>query len=276
MKTLKDKTAVITGAGSGIGRAIALALADAGTHVVVADIQPETAQAVADEARSRGVRSIAVTCDVADRASVVDLADRAYAEFGTVDILCNNAGISWRPYRSVIDATLDDWRFILGINLWGVLHGFDAFLPRMRQQSGEKHIVNTASLASLFPHEGHAPYSASKAAIASLSEVAARELKPYGFGVTIVCPGAVTTNLGANTMRIRGNAPENERAFEPVDTPTMRRMHEFALPSAEPLGVMVRNAILDNTMYLHTNALPFDLVAERVNTWFGPQTVGKA
>ncbi|WP_175817247.1 SDR family NAD(P)-dependent oxidoreductase [Burkholderia diffusa] len=277
MKTLKDKTAVITGAGSGIGRAIALALADAGTHIVVADIHADTAQAVADEVRSRGVRSLAVTCDVSDHASVVNLAEQAYAEFGTVDILCNNAGISWRPYRSIVDATLDDWRFILGINLWGVLNGLDAFLPRMRQQAGEKHIVNTASLASLFPHEGHAPYSASKAAVASLSEVIARELKPYGFGVTIVCPGAVTTNLGENTTRIRGDAaPQEPRVFEPVDTPTIRRMHEFALPSAEPLGVMVRNAILDDTMYLHTNALPFDLVAERVNTWFGPQTVGKA
>jgi NAD(P)-dependent dehydrogenase (short-subunit alcohol dehydrogenase family) len=277
MKTLKDKTAVITGAGSGIGRAIALALADAGTHIVVADIHADTAQAVADEVRSRGVRSLAVTCDVSDRASVENLAARAYAEFGAVDILCNNAGISWRPYRSIVDATLDDWRFILGINLWGVLNGLDAFLPRMRQQTGEKHIVNTASLASLFPHEGHAPYSASKAAVASLSEVIARELKPYGFGVTIVCPGAVTTNLGENTARIRSDAaPQEPRVFEPVDTPTMRRMHEFALPSAEPLGVMVRNAILDNTMYLHTNALPFDLVAERVNTWFGPQTVGRA
>lgn len=276
MKTLKDKTAVITGAGSGLGRSIALALADAGTRVVVADIQEKTAKAVADEARSRGVRALAVTCDVSDHASVLSLADQAYAEFGSVEILCNNAGISWRPYRSILDTKLDDWKFILGINLWGVLHGLDVFLPRMRRQEGEKHIVNMGSLAGIFPHEAHAPYSSSKAAVVNLSEVIARELAPHNFGVTIVCPGAVKTNLGENTVRLRGEtSATDDRQFEPVETPMMERMASFALPSAEPVGIMVRNAILDNTMYLHTNAVPSDLVAERVHILFGPATVGR-
>src|SRR5271156_1228741 len=117
METLKNKTAVVTGGGSGIGRSIALALADAGAHVVVADIQKAPAMAVADEVRLRGTRSLAVTCDVAKHAEVVSLAGAAYSEFGVVDILCNNAGVSWRPYRSILDVTLDDWRFMLGINL---------------------------------------------------------------------------------------------------------------------------------------------------------------
>jgi NAD(P)-dependent dehydrogenase (short-subunit alcohol dehydrogenase family) len=277
MKTLQGKTAVVTGAGSGIGRSIAVALADGGANVVVADIQEATAQEVAEEVRGRGVRALAVTCDVSRHASVVRLADLAYAEFGAVDVLCNNAGVSWRPYRNVMDATLDDWQFILGINLWGVLHGMDVFLPRMRRQEGEKHVVNTGSLAGLFPHEGHAPYSASKAAVVSLSEVMARELAPHGFGVTILCPGGVRTNLGDNAVRIRGEVSDEERSrFEPVETPTIARMATFALPSAEPVGVMVRNAILNNTMYLHTAPVPSDLVAERIYTTFGPATLGQA
>jgi NAD(P)-dependent dehydrogenase (short-subunit alcohol dehydrogenase family) len=275
MKTLKGKTAVVTGAGSGIGRSIAIALADAGTNVVVADLQEGAAAAVAEELRARGVRSLAVTCDVSQHASVVRLADQAYGAFGTVDVLCNNAGTSWRPFRSVLDATLEDWRHILDINLWGVIHGLDVFLPRMRKQPGEKHVVNTGSIAAIFPNEGHAPYSASKAAVVSISEVIASELAPYGFGVTALCPGSVPTNLGANTVRQRDDAASGRR-FEPVETPTMARIATFPLPSAEPVGVMVRNAILANTLYLHTNPIPYDMLAERIHTVFGSQTVGKA
>jgi NAD(P)-dependent dehydrogenase (short-subunit alcohol dehydrogenase family) len=274
MDTLKNKTAVVTGGGSGIGRSIALALADAGAHVVVADIQEAPASAVADEVRARGTRGLAVACEVAKHAEVVSLADWAFAEFGVVDILCNNAGVSWRPYRSILDATLDDWRFMLGINLWGVLHGLDVFLPRMKRQPSKKHIVNTASLGGLVPLEGHSPYSSSKAAVVGLSEAIAGELAPYGFGVTILCPGPIPTNLGENAKRLRGEVPpETQRRFEPVATPTIERMATFTMPSVDPVGAMVCRAILSNTLYLHTAPVPGDLVADRLHTWFGPQTL---
>lgn len=277
MRILKDKVAVITGAGSGIGRAIALALADAGTHVVVSDIQEAPARKVAEEVRSRGVRALAVVCDVAKHESVVELADRAYAEFGRVDILCNNAGISWRPFRNIWDATMADWHRIFGVNLFGVIHGLDVFIPRMRKQPGEKHIVNTASLAALQPMEGHAPYSSSKAAVAGLSESIAMDLEPEGFGVTILCPGHVETNLTANTLHIQGgDHSDGARRFDPVELKTMKRFGAFGLDSAEPVGVMVRNAILNNQLYLHTVALPSELVAERVYKLYGSQAVGKA
>jgi NAD(P)-dependent dehydrogenase (short-subunit alcohol dehydrogenase family) len=147
----------------------------------------------------------------------------------------------------------------------------------MRTQPGEKHIVNTGSLAGLFPNEGHTPYSMSKGAINNLTEVIASELKPHGFGVTLLCPGAVRTNLGENTIRISGENPDAaQHNFAPVDQPTIRRLASFALPSADPLGAMVCNAILENTLYVHTNTIPGDMVAERINTWFGPQTMGRS
>jgi NAD(P)-dependent dehydrogenase (short-subunit alcohol dehydrogenase family) len=274
MENLKDKIAVITGGGGGIGRSIALALADEGGHLVIADIQEGLAAAVAEEARARGVRAISVACDVAQHAQVGALAEAAYAEFGAVDILCNNAGVSWRPYRGALDATLDDWRFILGVNLWGVIHGLDVFLPRMRRQPGEKHIVNTASLGGLVPLEGHAPYSSSKSAVIGLSEAMAGELAPHGFGVTILCPGPIPTNLGENCARLRGElAGATERRFEPLATPMMERLATFTMPSVDPVGAMVCRAIRAGTLYMHTAAVPGDLVADRLHTWFGSQTL---
>lgn len=276
MQSLEDKVAVITGAGSGIGRAIALALADAGVKIVVADINEASAIVVAEEIRNKGMESLSVRCDVSNLAAVQNLAAASYDAFGRVEILCNNAGISWRPFRSVLDATLDDWRFILGINLWGVLHGLDAFLPRMRAQEGEKHIVNTASLAALFPHEGHAPYNSSKAAVVALSETMATELAPHGFGVTALMAGPIKTNLAENVTRIWADRqPTEQREYEPVDTPTMLRLRPLTLPSADPVGMMVRNAILNNQRLIHTSHLPDDLVGERVNSLFGPSTVGQ-
>lgn len=277
MKELKNKVAVVTGAGNGIGRSIALALGKAGVHVVVADLQEHAAKKVASELTSLGVQAQGVFCDVSREQDVASLADASYAKFGRVDILCNNAGVSWRPFRSVADATLDDWRFIYGVNLWGVLHGLDAFLPRMRKQSGEKHIVNTASLGGLFPMSGHAPYSSSKAAVVSLSEAMAIELAQYGFGVTILVPGRIPTDLRVNSALARCQAVDAvDPSFDPVPMPMKERFGEFAvLDSVDAVGEMVRNAILDNTLYLHTRPIPSDLLIERSLVQYGRTTIGR-
>jgi len=276
MKNLEQKVAVVTGAGSGIGRSIAIALATHGAQLVVADIQEASAAEVRDELIAQGARAIAVSVDVAQRQSVVEMADAALSAFGRVDVLCNNADVSWRPSRTVLEATMEDWNFILGVNLWGVVHGLDVFLPRMRMQPGEKHIVNTASLAGLLPLAGHAPYSASKAAVTSLSESISQELASEGFGVTVLCPGFVHTNVTTNSDKLRP-APERaeNRQFSPFENPLLKRL---ALTAMEPeaVGRMVCTAILEGTLYLNTDVVPADLVQERMQTLFGSQTVGRA
>ena len=276
MNTLKDKNAVVTGGGGGIGRAIALALADVGTNVLLADIDEKAARAVADEVRSRGARSAGVSCDVSKPDSVAALADAAYAEFGAVHVLCNNAGVTWRPYRSIFDTTLEDMQFIFGINFWGVVHGLMAFLPRMRQQAGEKHIVNTASVGGLLPVTGMVPYGTSKAAVCYLSETVGQEVAAHGFGMTILCPGFVPTNIADNSARVRGDKGEGDtRTFEPLPTPMLDRFRSLGSESAEAVGVMVRNAILANTLYVHTKPLPGDLIIDRMHAQFGSATAGQ-
>jgi len=275
METLKDKVAVITGAGSGIGLAIATALAQAGTHVVAADIRESAAQQAAETLRKLGVRALPVTTDVTDANAVAALADEAYRAFGRVDVLVNNAGVTWRPFRSVLDATLADWKFILDANVWGVIHGLHTFLPRMKAQGGDKHIVNCASILSHVPLAGHTPYSASKAAVASLSESMAEELAPHGFGVTILCPGFVRTQVTENSQRLRdaaGMAPPPP--FQPYENPLTARLAAQMIDAPE-VGVMVRNAILDNALVVHTRAIPQDLLDQLRHRRYGPQTLGR-
>lgn len=275
MKTLAGKTAVVTGAGSGIGRSIALALGSAGAQVVVADVRAAAAEAVAEELQAQGARALPITVDVSEHASVVAMADEAWKTFGCVDILCNNAGVSWRPFRTLLEATMEDWTFIMNVNLWGVIHGLDVFLPRMRSQDGEKHIVNTASLGGVLPLAGHTPYSASKAAVTFISEGLAQELAPEGFGVTVLCPGFVRTQVTENADALRTQEQRSTaRQFTPFENPLLTRLAR-AYMEPESVGSMVCNAILTNQLYVHTQPIAGDIVAERVNTLFGPAALGR-
>lgn len=198
MKEIKGKTAVVTGAGGGIGRSIALELAKEGANVVVVDIEEDVALKVAEEVKTYGVDSFGMKVDVSKFEEVKALADAAYEKFGSVEILVNNAGVTLRPFRAHWDATIEDYKWMMNINFWGVLHGHLAFVPRMLETPGEKHIVNTSSMASLWDIAGHACYSASKAAVDGLSNSAREELKHFGIGVTILHPGTVRTRIGTS------------------------------------------------------------------------------
>jgi NAD(P)-dependent dehydrogenase (short-subunit alcohol dehydrogenase family) len=190
------KVAVVTGAGSGIGRALAEAFADEGSAVIVADLDRSAAEETTAAIHSRGGEGAAVTVNVADAASVDDLAAATMDRFGRVDVLCNNAGVS--TFNLIQDQTLDDWRWVLSVDLWGVIHGLHSFLPILRHQQAPAHIVNTASIAGLLSGVAFiGPYSAAKAAVVSISETLAQEFAIAGspIGVSVLCPSAVDTKV---------------------------------------------------------------------------------
>ena len=193
LASLDGRVAVVTGGASGIGRALALALAREGANVAVADLDEggmaETVAAVSDLGR----HALAVRTDVADRGAVGALTDRVIARFGAVHVLCNNAGVA--VHGGLEHATHQDWTWVIGVNLWGVIHGLEAFLPRMIAQGEGGHVVNTASMAGLIASQGLGVYNTTKYAVVGLSETLAKDLRPYGIGVSVLCPMGVATRI---------------------------------------------------------------------------------
>ncbi len=189
------RVAVVTGGASGIGHALALAFADAGSTVMVADIDGPDAEAVAAGIRDGGGAE-ALAVNVADAASVEELAAHTVARFGRVDVLCNNAGVS--TFNLIQDQTLEDWRWVFDVNLWGVVHGVNSFLPVFRRQGTPAHIVNTASIAGLLSGVAFiGPYAATKTAVVSISETLNQEIAiaQLPIGVSVLCPSSVDTRV---------------------------------------------------------------------------------
>ncbi|CAA0100820.1 Putative oxidoreductase SadH [BD1-7 clade bacterium] len=195
MKNLNKKTALITGAGSGIGEQIALALAAKGCHVVVTDINIDNAERVAGDLRSRGTEAIALALDVADYDAFESVAEQAIAWKGCVDILVNNAGFMIGGSVSEIDMPM--WHKITDVNVFGVVNGVKAFEQHMKRR-GEGHIVNVASLFGLLHLPYVSTYAMTKAAVVGLTNALHGEMAAYGVGVTLVCPGSVSTKLVDN------------------------------------------------------------------------------
>ena len=190
------KVAVVTGAASGIGRALAYAFAASGSAVVVADLDATGAEAVAAAIRSTGADALAVAVDVSEAASIERLATATIEQFGRVDVLCNNAGVS--TFNLFKDQTLNDWKWVFNVNLWGVINGLQAFVPIMRAQGTPAHIVNTASIAGLLSGVAFiGPYAATKVAVVSISETLVQELAidSTPIGVSVLCPSSVDTRV---------------------------------------------------------------------------------
>jgi NAD(P)-dependent dehydrogenase (short-subunit alcohol dehydrogenase family) len=245
LESFKEKVAVVTGGGSGIGRALALGLAREGARVVLADLDEAAMDGVAREARGHGVDVLAVRTDVTDLAQVQALADRAWTAFGAVHVLCNNAGVA--AWGGLEKATHRDWQWVLGVNLWGVIHGVEAFVPRMIAGGQRGHIVNTASMAGLIASQGLGVYNTSKYAVVGLSETLAKDLKPYGIGVSVLCPMGVETRI-RESERSRPSALRNEPGA--TETPV-----ELIGPSLTPDTVagMVLDAVRAGELYIITH-----------------------
>jgi NAD(P)-dependent dehydrogenase (short-subunit alcohol dehydrogenase family) len=195
MEELAGRTAVITGAGSGMGKAFALRFAAEGLAIVAADIQPDALDATVTELTAAGHQVAGVVTDVADPQSVQRLADAAYDRFGAVHLLCNNAGVEGYLDGPIWAATDRDWEWTVGVNFWSVLHGIRAFVPRMLAGSQPGHIVNTCSMTAVVSAGNM--YGITKHAVLALTEVLALDLarQDAPIGVTALCPGIIATNL---------------------------------------------------------------------------------
>jgi NAD(P)-dependent dehydrogenase (short-subunit alcohol dehydrogenase family) len=202
MRDLAGKTAFVTGGASGIGLALGRAFVEAGMKVMLADVETDALADAVDGLREHRAEVRGVACDVTDPASLERAADASCAAFGKVHLVCNNAGVG--ALGGIDDISLDNWRWVLDVNLMGVVHGIRAFLPRIRAHGEGGHILNTASMAGMLSPPGLSSYAASKFAVVAISEGLARQLKPLGIGVTVLCPGFVRTRINESTR----NRPE--------------------------------------------------------------------
>jgi NAD(P)-dependent dehydrogenase (short-subunit alcohol dehydrogenase family) len=217
MRTFQGRVAVITGAASGIGRGLARRCAREGMKVVLADIEPAALAEAEGELRALGAPVLGVVTDVSQARDVEQLAESALGAFGAIHLLCNNAGVG--VVRSVWESTLADWEWVLGVNLWGVIHGVRVFVPIMLSQGGECHIVNTASIAGLVVGPGSAgSYNVSKHGVIALSETLYYELAERGarVRVSVLCPGWVDTRI-FDAERNRPRALRNDPLTLPSD-----------------------------------------------------------
>lgn len=197
MQTFEGRVAVVTGAASGIGLALARRAAREGMKVALADVEARALEAAEAALKGQGATVTAHRADVSSADEVEELAERVYAEWGAVHLLCNNAGVFNRG-RPTWEYSLSDWQWLLGVNLWGVVHGIRSFVPRMLAGGDEGHIVNTASMAGLITGGiGTAVYDATKHAVLSLSESLYRDLviRQTKVSASVLCPGVVETNI---------------------------------------------------------------------------------
>lgn len=204
MKDLTDRVAVVTGAASGIGRAMAESFLEAGMKVVLADIDEERLESTLGMLKNFAASILAVPTDVAQAAQVETLAEKTLDKFGAVHVLCNNAGIGY-GHRNSWQTSLAGWDWIIGVNLMGVIHGIHTFMPIMLEQDTEAHIVNTASVAGLVGNAFNIPYGVTKHAVVALSESLHLEFLYRGLKVkvSVLCPGPVATDIMNSSERLR-------------------------------------------------------------------------
>jgi len=262
MMDLSGKTAIVTGAASGIGLGIATALAEAGANVVMADIQKDAVEQAAHGLSGTNKRVMPVRIDVTLEQSVVDALAEAERNFGKLHIACNNAGVPMHGTR-MVDVPLDDWRFAIGVNVWGVIHGIRHFVPAILRHGEEGHVVNTASVAGFQNRRGtnQAPYSMTKYAVVSLSEALEQELEGTNVGVSVLCPGPIATNIARGAR----NRPDHMGGPQIRSTDEATLTERLAATGLDPMkvGERVVDAIRTRTFYAFVSAVPAEVIRAR-------------
>jgi NAD(P)-dependent dehydrogenase (short-subunit alcohol dehydrogenase family) len=255
----RGRTAVVTGGASGLGKGIARALIAEGMRVVLADIEAAALERTASELGATGL-----VTDVSDSASVQALADEVRRRFGAVHLVCNNAGVG--SIGRLADLTLEDWRWMIGVNLWGVIHGVHSFLPLLRANPDGGHILNTASVGGFVTMPGLGAYTVTKHAVVALSETLAQELAEarLPIGVTVLCPGPTRTNIKASS---RNRPPSRgRRGLEDVDLEATEFGASARWIEPDEVGRIVVEALRSGALYAFTHPEQMDAVAQRFET----------
>ena len=257
MKEFQGKVAVVTGAASGIGRALAERCAKEEMKVVLADIEEPALMQASRDLAAQGAQVLAVPTDVSQAGEVETLARKAFETYSAVHLLFNNAGVG--AGKSAWESSLADWEWVLGVNLWGVIHGIHFFVPRMLEQRSEGHIVNTASMAGLTYGPGQSIYKVSKHGVVSLSETLYYELALRGASlkVSVLCPGLVSTNI-LDARRNRPARLQDASVKEPLSPQAEAVVQRFqqAVREAMPPGQVadiVFEAIREERFYILTH-----------------------
>ncbi len=255
---LGGKVAVITGGASGIGLATARALAGAGVKLVLADIEATALERAVADLANAGAEATGVVTDVGDRASVEALADKAWSSFGAVHIVFNNAGVA--VFGPTQDMSHSDWEWTMRVNLWGPIHGVECFVPRLIEQKQGGHVLFTASFAGLVANRELGPYSVSKAAVVSLAECLAKDVKQHGIGVSVLCPMRVQSRIDDS---FRNRPAELGGARPQVYADKEKGALEGRLLHAEEVGDLVVDSIKRNDLYIITHKETGTFLARR-------------
>ena len=253
MKELKGKVAAVTGAASGLGRSMALAFAAEGMDLALADVDEVNLSSVQDEVLAKGVRAITLKVDVSNAQQLEIFRDQTLTRLGGVHVVCNNAGVS--PLGAVWENSPADWQWILGVNLWGVIHGVRAFTPHLIKQD-EGHIVNTASVAGLISPPGSGAYNVTKHGVVALSESLYHDLRERSskVGVSVLCPAYVPTGIVDSERNRPKDLPISTKSEATLAREAMlRKAVTSGKISADQVAQAVLAAIRDERFYILTH-----------------------
>lgn len=262
MKDFKGKVAVITGGAAGLGKAMAERFAKEGVKLVLADIEKPVLDKTVAEFKARGVDCIGVHGDVSKEATIQRLLDETLKAYGKVNILCNNAGVA--SGGKTWERSVKDWEWVLGVNLWSVIHGIHLFVPQMLKQGDECHIVNTASMAGLTSNPFMATYNVTKHGVVTLSETLFQELKlmQSKVKVSVLCPAWVKTNIHESVRNRPAELTDAgaEQRLDPMAQMLEAQVRQLIAGGLDPsvIGEAVFDAVKNETFYIltHEDTIP--------------------